>query len=469
MKLLMRNKDYRLQYIEPDTGFGLVYSSRHRKCLFLNPLATILWKCPFDCLSISRASQIVFGDTAIESSDDYLAKVLSDMCERGLLLSPGEDYQEKEACLGKPTEKKYALEHIYFYSTKRCNARCYHCYQPTINSGSASQSPQPDEVTKAEFLKLVEDALPLGLRHVKITGGEPFLRDDLVEIMRGLRELGVKITIETNGYLINEEIADVLFELSVGVAISLDSGTEDTHDAFRRLPGSFRKVLQALTMLSSRGCRPKVIMSMSQLNYNELEDVIEVARSHGCDFVKINPVSTLGLAQRLKNRNYLLTVEQVLALYSRRREIEKKYGVVIFLEGPPAFSSISDVVEGRIGICPFTNMLGVLSDGSVSFCGVGNVHNELIFGQIKEDDFEIVQFWHEATQLLNVRNLLLREIEGVCSLCIHEPYCKGSCRALAYEEFGSFLAPHLWCQKAYDKGLFPSQYLIANGGGDYDG
>jgi radical SAM protein with 4Fe4S-binding SPASM domain len=187
--------------------------------------------------------------------------------------------------------------------------------------------------------------------------------------------------------------------------------------------------------------------------------VLGVASGNGCYLVKLNPVNTLGLAQRLVRQKVLLTVKEIVALYEKRKEFESRFGIFIYVEGPPAFASLYDMVSGHAAICPFTQILGVLSDGSISFCGIGNSCPELIFGRIDERGFNLARFWHEAEALVEVRKVLTRKLQGVCARCVLEPFCKGSCRALAYGDFKSFSAPHPWCQSAYDEGTFPSQYL----------
>jgi len=461
MDLLIKNKNFSLQNIDEETGLGLVYSEEYQKCLFLDPLATALWNLS-DPIDPCQAKKLAIEQIGAEITEDFFEETLSHMCEWGLLIPVSMAAQQKDP---QPRylvqeEKEPLLQHIYFYSTMECNARCYHCYQPTTKVADAAKFPNANQVSNDKFLKLAEAALPLGLQNVKITGGEPFLRRDTAELVQDLGGMGVHVSLETNGSLITDEIAAVLAKERITVAISLDGATEETHDTYRRLPGSYRKALNALRIISSKGGKPKVIISVSRRNLNELEDIIRVAKANGSGFVKINPVSTIGLGKKLKDTGYLLSIEEVLMLCHQRLELEKRHGVVVFMEVPPAFSSVAEIAMGRIGICPFTNIIGILEDGSISFCGIGNTHPELILGNINDNNFSLEQFWGESQGLVDVRHLLRQDLQGVCSICVHKPYCKGSCRALAFDEFGSFIAPHAWCQKAYDKGLFPVQYLI---------
>lgn len=459
MNLLRKNQDYILQHVDPETGFGLLYSQKYDDCIFLNPIATALWKTSTDFVDPFWESRLFAETSQIPGEADYLADVVSDMRQKELLLSPREMSQVHEKDSPKKDKKSYALEQIYFYATEECNARCYHCYQPTIRVKGNPRQRQTNQISQEAFLEFVENALSLGVRSVKITGGEPLLRADLGDLVRGLRKLGVNISIETNGFLIDEMVADMLVEQEVEVSISLDAGSAALHDTLRGLPGSFERVTKSLRILSDRGCEPKVIMSVSRRNFGEVENVLNVATTNGCRLVKFNPVNTLGLAKRLNLSKILLAVGEIMALYKKRKEMESKFGVFIFIEGPPSFASIYEIVNGHAAVCPFTNILGVLADGSLSFCGIGNSYPELVFGRIDDKEFKIQRFWQDADPLVQVRHILTRNLRGVCGRCVLRSYCNGSCRALAYGEFQSFEAPHPWCQSSFEEGLFPPHYL----------
>ncbi len=459
MNLLKKNRDYILQHIDPETGYGLLYSPKHDECVFLNTLAATLWKIPYDNVNPSRESRLFAEISKMPDAEEYLQKVLSDMRERHLLLPSDEEIKITDN-IPKKSNSEYPLGQIYLYITKDCNARCYHCYQPTEKSKNIPQKRRKNQVSKEAILSFVSQALPLGVQSAKITGGEPLLRADLIEIIEDLRKLKLNVSMETNGSLIDEQTADALARLDVRVSLSLDGGSAEIHDTLRGFRGSFERVIKALNLLSQRGCQPQIIMAISRRNLDEVERVLRIAAENKCRLVKLNPVNTLGFAEKLKKEDVLLSIDELLQLYRNRKELESKYEIFIFLEGPPVFSSIYEIVNGHTAICPFTNILGLLSDGSLSFCGIGNSYSELIFGRINDKNFDIQKLWNGNHGLLaSVRHILSRKLGGVCQNCVFESSCKGSCRALAYGEYKDFSAPHPWCQEAFEQGLFPSYYL----------
>ena len=460
MTIFKKNRDFVLHHVDLDTGYGLLYSKKNDECAFLNTLATALWKIPLDHVNPEREITLFAEVSRISEAAGYMNSVITGMKEKNLLIPDADDDKPCDSVPEKTKSQDHQLGQIYFYATRRCNARCYHCYQPTEKIDGAPPEAQNNQLSAASFLRFLEDALPLGVKAVKVTGGEPLLRTDLEEILRGIKGLGLGVSIETNGSLITEKIADLFAELAVRISISLDGGSAEVHDLLRGHPGSFDRVLHALKLLSDKGCQPQIIMAISSKNLGEIEAVLDIAASNKCRLVKLNPVNTLGTAHRLSGNKILLGAGELLALHRKRKEMESKFATFIYLEGPPVFSTIEEIVDGHAAICPFTGIIGVLADGSLSYCGIGNSHPELIYARIKENDFDIKEFWKkDGTPLARVRTIMSQKIQGICGSCILEALCKGSCRALAYTEFGSFSAPHPWCQNAYDEGLFPSHYL----------
>ena len=90
------------------------------------------------------------------------------------------------------------LREIYFYLTEECNLRCRHCWISPLFQGSALShrflEPQL-------FASIVDQAVPLGLVGIKLSGGEPLLHPAIVEIIQAVKARGLGITLETNGVL----------------------------------------------------------------------------------------------------------------------------------------------------------------------------------------------------------------------------------------------------------------------------
>ena len=123
--------------------------------------------------------------------------------------------------MNKAEEKiNYPLNQIYFYLTEGCNLRCRHCWiAPKFQDEKHSYPVLPVDLFKA----IVEQAKPLGLTGVKLTGGEPLMHPDLDEILKHVVAENLNLTIETNGVLSTPEIAQQIRKCKNRfVSVSLD-------------------------------------------------------------------------------------------------------------------------------------------------------------------------------------------------------------------------------------------------------
>jgi radical SAM protein with 4Fe4S-binding SPASM domain len=161
--------------------------------------------------------------------------------------------------------------------TYRCDSRCNMC--------NIWQLPPGDELSPEQFRKL-----PRALRDINITGGEPFLRDDLVEIVGILNEHcnHPRIVISTNGFERRRiaHAAPGLLKIgrNVGLAVSLD-GIGEKHDEIRGIPGGFDKVVETLKQLRTIGYRNvRVAFTAQRNNVKHLGAVYDLSRQFGFQF-----------------------------------------------------------------------------------------------------------------------------------------------------------------------------------------
>ena len=95
--------------------------------------------------------------------------------------------------------RKFALTTIYFNATQHCNLLCKHCWlsPPFVKDKNAYADMAKDDLTLEEMKPAIKEALGLGLTGIKLTGGEPFLRGDLIDFITFFYEKGLEIQIET--------------------------------------------------------------------------------------------------------------------------------------------------------------------------------------------------------------------------------------------------------------------------------
>ena len=173
------------------------------------------------------------------------------------------------------------LETIYLYATSDCNQRCRHCW---VEAGSGPPTGPPLAV--GELRRALAPARALGLEWLKVTGGEPFVRSDAIDLVEGFCGDGLAVQVETNGTLIDDRLAGRLAAAGVTqVSVSLDGAVAGTHDGLRRQVGSFDRAVRAIERLVTRGVTVQVLFTLTRENVNEVDGVLERCERLG-DFAR---------------------------------------------------------------------------------------------------------------------------------------------------------------------------------------
>lgn len=150
--------------------------------------------------------------------------------------------------------------------TRRCNLRCAHCY----NNLPADHSSRHNELSTDEVRRLIDEMCEMGSLWLLITGGEPLLRPDFLEIYSHARRSGLVVTVFTNASLISEPLADALAELPpFRVEVSIYGTCAATHEVVTCVDGSYERTLRGVDRLRTRGLA--VTLKTMALNVNRHE------------------------------------------------------------------------------------------------------------------------------------------------------------------------------------------------------
>jgi SynChlorMet cassette radical SAM/SPASM protein ScmF len=346
---------------------------------------------------------------------------------------------------------------LYFYLTEGCNLACRHCWlAPRFDSIGNRYTTLPVELFEAA----IREAKPLGLRGVKLTGGEPLLHPDFTRLLEIVRREELGLTIETNGLLCTPEIAAEIAKCPKRfVSVSIDGADAETHEWVRGAPGSFEAARQAVNNLVAAGIRPQVIFTVMRRNASQVDAIVHMAEELGAASVKFNVVQPTARGEKLHEVQATLNVAELIEL-GRHVELElaPKTNLRVFFDYPQAFRSLNRIARGDgCGVCGILGILGVIASGHYALCGIGEQVPDLVFGEVGKDMLEVV--WREHTILNALREGLPERLEGVCSLCLMKRRCLGSCVAQNYYSTGSLWAPFWLCKEAEEVGLFPASRL----------
>ena len=130
----------------------------------------------------------------------------------------------------------------------------------------------------------------------------------------------------------------------------------------------------------------------------------------------------------------------------------------MFFDVPPAFKSLAELRAQARCSCGILNILGILSTGRASLCGIGEHLPALDFGNPLEVGLRTI--WESNPTLIDIREHLPDALGGVCGRCVFRRHCMGKCLAHNYWATGDLFAGFQFCQQALDAGLFPAKRLV---------
>jgi len=361
----------------------------------------------------------------------------------------------------KPSKlPSYTLNNVFAYITDECNLNCRHCWiDPKYTTRSKKINPSIQQ-----YKSFINQAIPLGLKYMKITGGEPFIqKQQVLQLMKYLKNKKINCIIESNGTLIDEEITEAILETDTSISISLDAMDQNLHDLLRG-DGACKKTMKGIKILKENDIPIEIISAIYKKNIDELENIVEfVLTLPKKSFLKINPISSMGRAKKMAQNNELLGIGDMFELIKKVDEKILPYFKNIVIDLPPSFFPLNLIAINLCsgGKCNFLNLLGILANGDISFCGMGYSSRKLIFGNIKQLNLKSI---FEENRLLNSvrKKISQHKFMGICNKCVMKFSCKGGCRAIAYDAYDSMLAPSPLCELLYKDGLFPKTRLIEN-------
>jgi radical SAM protein with 4Fe4S-binding SPASM domain len=331
----------------------------------------------------------------------------------------------KEHMIAGPAIKDFQF-FIQWHLTERCNLRCLHCYQ---GWGRVR------EMTVGEVKREIDGATQMfqaweeehGIRvspSIHFTGGEPFLYRGLLDVIAYSKAKGYGVAMMTNGCLITKERAKKLSHLGISdIQVSLE-GPPELHASIRGR-GSFRSAAKGVEHLVSAGNRVSANVTLSRLNFDRIEETVEVAQAIGFHRIGFSRMVPCGRGEALLTQ--FLTPQELKSAYQE-----------ILSANTPAFETVSgDPLAGTLSETKLPSGSNLtLSGCSAGFSGVtvtgdGSVmpcrRIGLVAGSLKKKSLRAI--WASSRLLWQLRRR--ESYKGKCGQCSLWPSCRG-CRAVAY-------------------------------------
>jgi radical SAM protein with 4Fe4S-binding SPASM domain len=186
--------------------------------------------------------------------------------------------------LAAPLEVEWEL-------TNACNLSCRHCY---VNAGERLSR----ELTTKEALNLIAELDQIGISNITLSGGEPFLRSDIWEIVEDLKRRHIPFVVYTNGTLLHRATIQKLVEAKTeAIATSLNGATARTHNYVQNAI-TFRKVLETIKELRKKNVKVIVLFTLMKINQNEVKDLVKLTQDLDVNDLCIYPFFPAGRGNR---------------------------------------------------------------------------------------------------------------------------------------------------------------------------
>ena len=338
-----------------------------------------------------------------------------------------------------------AKRHLYLQwdSTNNCNLGCTHCYHPTHVQDENLMGLKEVKDMLDDLRRTAErwDMVP----RISISGGEPLMRRDLLDILGYANEKRILTAILTNGTLLSSEKAREIFEAGVRrIQISID-GRKETHNKIRRRPFAYGGALRGIVNASNAGIDVTVSMTLMQSNKNDLEDVVRaaiVAKAKKVGFKTYVPDRNFGAA----DPEYVSAKEALSVFMEAGKLMEKYRDRIRVLDSDVLWQIVKSIDPFKeaakeenkylTGCSAGYRALSVLSDGTVYPCRRLPIN----IGHINEG---IVNLIIDSEVMQNLRDLDKMRKKSLCDMVTH---CRG-CRAVAYAVTGDYMAKDPMCFK----------------------
>jgi mycofactocin radical SAM maturase len=309
--------------------------------------------------------------------------------------------------------------------TLKCNLRCAHCLS---DSGSAL----PDELNYDECCRFIDQLTDMNVFQVNIGGGEPFSREDFVDLLDYAHKKGLVTCVSTNGTLVDDGLAKKLSRLKMlYLQVSLDGSTPQVNDAIRG-KGTYKKIMIAMECLTRHQIPFSINTVLTRMNYGQLEDLRKIAHGFGSE-MRVSRFRPSGRAK--KNMAVLAPEKQQLENFA---DWLSDHDLV---RTGDSFFCLTSEHRRRKGLdmCGAAKMTCCVSPtGNVYPCAFLQ-EEPFCVGNIRHDGFQ--DLWDNAPVFQNLRSLHV----STCMNCDRFDVCRGGCPAMAYHTYRRIDMPDPEC------------------------
>jgi mycofactocin radical SAM maturase len=309
--------------------------------------------------------------------------------------------------------------------TLKCNLRCEHCL-------SDAGKPLDHELSTEECRALIDQWAELKVFQVNIGGGEPFIREDFIDLLSYAHDRGLVTCVSTNGLVVDDGLARHLSGMRfLYLQVSLDGATAEVNDVIRG-KGTYKRIIEAIGCLSRQGVPFSINTVLTRLNFSQLEALRKIAKEYGADL----RVSRFRPSGRGKETKALLGPDkdqlEAFADWLNAHDLVRT--------GDSFFCLTSDSRRGKgLDMCGAAKMTCCISPSGEVFPCAFLQEPSFLAGNIRKQGLK--EIWDHAPVFHRLRRLDVK----ACGTCLRFEYCRGGCPAMAYHTYSDISMPDPEC------------------------
>ena len=329
-------------------------------------------------------------------------------------------------------------EEVQWSVTGACNLRCRHCFMSAPHAKHGAPSHE-------QIIQIADQLAECGVLRVGITGGEPLVREDLLDIVDALGERGIGISsIYTNGWLLDEAFLDELDKRHMHPSFQLSYDGVGWHDFLRGVPGAEERTIEALKLLQARDFYVSIGMCLHRKSRHVLRESVNLLASLGVRSLKCGPMQEQGEWLNPEVRELQLTQEEALQVFE---EYIPQYfeddaplpimmgGYFMYTPGNAGWGAFylkecSEEAEQKVPACGvLLSHFYIGAEGMVCPCmGMADTDYAENFPNLFDTRLADILNDSDFTHLCRATVGDLRDRNPKCRECEHMDLCGGGCR-----------------------------------------
>jgi radical SAM protein with 4Fe4S-binding SPASM domain len=321
------------------------------------------------------------------------------------------------------------MKPVFMYEVSgRCNQSCAFCYNSWKGEGAGSR--EELDTKKALFLldKIIDET---GGCHITLSGGEPLLREDLFELIHGIKKRGMRVTLASNGTLLTREAVNRCLSHGVDAfQLTLMSHEGKLHNRLAGING-FEKVIEAVIAIrEGKGTVYTYFPALSD-NVDTLKGALELNVLLRVPHMAVGRFTPGGSGLNEWER-FMPSPRALAKALDEADEVAARYRISLSISTPimPCLVDPGRYQRIRFGFCGAGTLFGIDPMGNLKACS----HSPRILGNLMEEPFFRLKehsFLHE----------MANTIPDFCEGCPDLSVCRGGCRSSAMVCYGSFREP----------------------------